>query len=137
VKEEAPVPYPFLSDEWLDEVQKLTAEAGDGLLPSALELNLVVTGTPSGDKELHVSSGAFAQGLIDGCPTKLTIPYTVAKSMFVDGNQAAAMQAFMGGQIRVEGDMSRLMAMQGQMSAGPSAAADAMQAKLREITSDA
>jgi hypothetical protein len=131
------VPYPFLSDEWLDEVQKLTAEAGDGVLPSALELNLVVTGTPSGDKELHVASGAFASGLLDNCPTKLTIPYTVAKSMFVDGNQAAAMQAFMGGQIRVEGDMSRLMAMQGQMGAGPSAAGDALQAKLREITSDA
>lgn len=128
------MPYPFLSDEWLEEVQKLTAEAGDGILPSGLELNMVVSGSPSGDKELHVANGAFASGLLDNCPTKLTVPYTVAKSMFIDGNQQAAMQAFMGGQIKVEGDMSRLMSM--GMGAPP-AGADALQQKLRDITSDA
>ena len=34
--------------------------------------------------------------------------------MFIEGNQQAAMQAFMSGQIKVEGDMTKLMAMQGQ-----------------------
>ena len=32
--------------------------------------------------------------------------------MFVKGDQSAAMQAFMGGKIKVEGDMTKLMAMQ-------------------------
>jgi len=56
----------------------------------------------------------------------------VARQMFVEGNQQAAMQAFMGGQIKVEGDMTKLMAMQN--SGGDPAAAAAMQAKLQEIT---
>ena len=53
--------------------------------------------------------------------------------MFIEGNQQAAMQAFMSGQIKVEGDMTKLMAMQG--GGGPSGGDD-LQAKMREITSD-
>jgi len=74
--------------------------------------------------------GTFAGGLIDGAPTKLTVPYSVARAMFVEGNQQAAMQAFMSGQIKVEGDMTKLMAMQGQNSGG----GEDMQKKLQEIT---
>src|SRR5687768_9783484 len=131
-----PVPYTFLSDEWLDAVQKLAAEAGSaGMMPDSVELNMVVTGGPEGDRELHVANGSFASGLLDNAPTKLTVPYEVAKSMFIKGDQAAAMQAFMSGQIKVEGDMTKLMAMQ---SSGGSGGADqaALQAKLLEITAD-
>jgi hypothetical protein len=129
------VPYTFLSDEWLEAVQKLAAEAGGGGFPDSVQLNMVVTGGPQGDRELHVANGTFASGLLEGAPTKLTVPYTVAKDMFVKGDQAAAMQAFMSGQIKVEGDMTKLMAMQGQ---APSGGADqaAIQAKLRELTAD-
>lgn len=129
------MPNPFLSDAWLDDVQQLAADAGKGLMPDTVQLNMVVTGSPEGDKELHVADGAFAKGLLDGAPTKITLPYEVARSMFVKGDQQAAMQAFMSGQIKVEGDMTKLMAMQGQ---GQASAADAaaLQAKLKEITSD-
>ena len=61
------------------------------------------------------------------------MPYAVARQMFVEGNQQAAMQAFMGGQIKVEGDMTKLMAMQG---GGGGGADPAVQAKLKEITAD-
>jgi hypothetical protein len=97
---------------------------------------MVVTGGPQGDRELHVADGAFGPGLRDGCPTKLTLPYAIAKDMFINGNQQAAMQAFMSGQIKVEGDMSKLMAMQGGGGAPGGAGGGAIQAKLREITSD-
>jgi putative sterol carrier protein len=130
------MPNPFLSDAWLDEVQVLAAEAGKGMMPSGMELNLVVTGTPEGDKELHVADGAFAKGLRTECPTKLTMPYDVAKGMFIKGDQQAAMQAFMSGQIKIEGDMSKLMAMQSQAPSMAGAGAEKVQAKLREITSD-
>ena len=30
------MPNPFLSDAWLDEVQKLAAEAGSGMMPDAI-----------------------------------------------------------------------------------------------------
>jgi len=124
--------YTFLSDEWLDEVAKLTANAGGGVMPDSVSLNLVVTGGPQGDRELHISGGTFASGLEDGAPTKLTLPYDVAKNMFIKGDQSAAMQAFMSGQIKVEGDMTKLMAM--QQSGGADSAA--LQEKLREITAE-
>ena len=121
--------YTFLSDEWLTEVQKLVDEAGGGSgFPDSITLNMVVTGGPEGDRELHVAGGKFQSGLTEA-PTKLTVPFDVAKKMFVDGDQSAAMQAFMSGQIKVEGDMSKLMAMQGQGGGDP-----ALQQKLQEIT---
>ena len=130
------MPNPFLSDAWLDEVQKLAADAGAGLTPPNVKINMVVTGGPQGDRELHVADGAFASGLLDGAPTKLTLPYKVARDMFVKGDQAAAMQAFMSGQIKIEGDMSKLMSLQSQAPNMAGAGAQAMQTKLREITSD-
>ena len=129
------MPNPFLSDAWLDEVKKIAEESGGGgMMPESAEINMVVTGGPEGDKELHVKGGQFNTGLIDA-PTKLTLPYDVAKDMFINGNQQAAMQAFMSGKIKVEGDMTKLMAMQGGAPADP-AAAEAMQKKIQEITSD-
>jgi hypothetical protein len=148
--------YTFLSDEWIDAVAKLAADAGGGLMPDSVSLNLVVIGGPHGDRELHIGDGTFTGGLKDTAPTKLTLPYDVAKNMFVKGDQSAAMAAFMSGQIKVEGDMTKLMAMQGgapdptqaevqekikeitklmamQSSGGPD---PAFQQKLREITSD-
>jgi len=125
--------FEFLSDEWFAEAKKIADEAGaDAGQAGDLTLNIVVTGGPSGDKEIHMANGEFAQGLVDGAPTKMTVPYEVAKSVFIEGNQQAGMQAFMQGQIKVEGDMSKLMAMQTQQ---PSAGAADLQAKLKEITS--
>ncbi len=123
----------FLSDAWFAEVEKLRAEAPEP--PAALKdlvLNIVVQGGPDGDREIHIAAGNFEQGLADGAPTKLSVPYDIAKSMFIDGNQQAAMQAFMSGQIKVEGDMSKLMAMQ---SAGsPSPEQTAFQEKIKALT---
>ena len=126
--------YTFLSDEWLAEVKKLADEAGGagGAMPAGVSLNLVVTGGPQGDRELHVADGVFGAGLLADAPTKLTVAYPVARAMFIEGNQQAAMQAFMSGQIKVEGDMTKLMAMQNQGGGGDQAAE--MQKKLQEIT---
>jgi putative sterol carrier protein len=127
------MPHPFLSDDWFAEVDKLRSEAPDP--PAALKdltVNIVVEGGPDGDKELHMTGGQFEQGLADAAPTKLKVPYDVAKGMFIDGNQQAAMQAFMSGQIKVEGDMSKLMAM--QTAGGPTAEQQAFQEKLKAIT---
>ena len=127
------MPSTFLSDAWFDEMEPLLAEAPEP--PAAMKdltINLVVTGGPDGDRELHMKGGQFERGLADAAPTKLTVPYDTAKGMFIDGNQQAAMQAFMSGQIKVEGDMSKLMAMQG--GGGPSPEQQAFQEKLKAIT---
>jgi len=59
------------------------------------------------------------------------VPFDVAKSTFIEGNQQAAMQAFMSGQIKIEGDMTKIMAMQ---AAPPNQAQQDLAAKLRDIT---
>jgi putative sterol carrier protein len=66
-----------------------------------------------------------------GASTKITVPYDTAKRLFIDGDQSAAMQAFMSGQIKVEGDMTKLMAMQ---TASPTAEQQAFQTKLADLT---
>lgn len=127
--------YAFLSDEWLEEVKKIAGDAAAGAGASDLKLNFTITGGPEGDKEMHVSGGmsaaAFGKGHLADAPTKIVVPYDVAKKMIVEGDQQAAMQAFMQGQIKVEGDMSRLMAMQAQP---PQGADPAIQQKLKDIT---
>ena len=123
----------FLSDDWFSAVEGLRDEMPDPPAAMAdLKVNIVVAGGPEGDREVHMAGGQFEQGLADGASVKLTVPYDVARSMFIEGNQQAAMQAFMSGQIKVEGDMTKLMAMQ---SAGaPSPEQQALQAKLQALT---
>jgi SCP-2 sterol transfer family len=127
------MPHVFLSDDWFDAVDGLRDEMPEP--PAAikdLKLNIVVAGGPDGDREIHMAAGQFERGLTEGAPTKLTVPYDVAKAMFIDGNQATAMQAFMSGQIKVEGDMTKLMAM--QSAGGPTAEQQAVQAKIQALT---
>ena len=127
------MPHVFLSDDWFDAVEGLRDEMPEP--PAALKdlvINIVVAGGPDGDREIHMTGGQFERGLAEGAPTKLTVPFDVAKSMFIDGNQQAGMQAFMSGQIKVEGDMSRLMAM--QAAGGPTPEQIALQEKLKALT---
>jgi hypothetical protein len=127
------MPHVFLSDDWFDAVEGLRDEMPEP--PAALKdlvINIVVAGGPDGDREIHMAGGQFERGLAEGAPTKLTVPFDVAKSMFIDGNQQAGMQAFMSGQIKVEGDMSRLMAM--QAAGGPTPEQIALQEKLKALT---
>ncbi len=125
--------YPFLSDEWMDAVDALRAEAPEP--PAALKdlvINLLVVESPFGDREGHLQGGVLERGFVDGAPTKLTVPYDVAKALFIDNDPQAAMQAFMAGKIKVEGDMTKIMAM--QAAGAPSEEQQAFQKKLRDLT---
>jgi SCP-2 sterol transfer family protein len=130
------MPHPFLSDEWFAEVEKIRGEVSDDIVPAgatSITLNVVVTDTPGGDRDLHIQGGNYGVGHVDGAPTKATIPYDVARQLLVDGNPQAAMQAFMSGQLRIEGDMSQLMMMQSSILA-PNERQLALQERLRAIT---
>jgi hypothetical protein len=129
------MPEKFLSAAWLDEVEKLKDEAPAPSGPTAdLVLNITVTGAPDGEVEAHLNKGVFERGHAADAPTGITVPYDVAKEVFVNGNQAAAMQAFMAGQIKVEGDMTKLMALQAAGPAGATAEQAEFQKKLQAIT---
>ena len=65
-------------------------------------------------------------------PTKLVIPFDTARAMLIDQNQQAVMSAFMSGQIRVEGDMAKLMQM--QMAGPPSPEAQKVSQLIKEMT---
>jgi len=129
------MPHSFLSDDWFTAAKQIRDEAGDISPPGGDEitLNVTVTGAPDGDMELHLADGKFDRGHVPDAPTKATVPYAVARQLFVDGDQQAAMQAFMGGQLKVEGDISKLMMMQSAALA-PNPAQLELQRKLREIT---
>jgi putative sterol carrier protein len=51
-------------------------------------------------------------GSLEGADLTITTEYEIARSVFVDQDPTASMQAFMSGRIKVEGDITRLMAMQ-------------------------
>jgi hypothetical protein len=129
--------YPFLSDAWFDAVETLRDKA-----PTAPEevadvaVNMVVTGGPDGDRALHFAEGRFDRGLVDGAPTTVTMPHRVARSMLVDLDPEVAITAFVTGEIRVEGDLTRLMEL--QQSAGamltPTIEQLAFIGQLRELT---
>lgn len=108
------MPYQFLSDEWFQEVDKLIAGAGDLQIPPAMkavEVNVTVT-SPAGNTELFMKDGLFTRGHQASAPTKLTISSELARKIFVDGDAAAGVAAFLEGKMQVEGDLAKLVAMQ-------------------------
>lgn len=124
--------HPFLTEPWFDAVEELRSEQPEAPAPLAdALLNITVTGGPDDDIDVHFAGGVFERGHIDGAPTKLTVPYDTAKKLFIDGDQSAAMQAFMSGQIKVEGDMTKVLALQ---TVTPTAEQQAFHAKLAELT---
>lgn len=131
--------YPFLSDEWLEEARRIREEfAGSGGgVPHKVRMNLVVTEVPFGegsvDAHMDTTEGQMQLdvGHIDPADLKVTVDYLTAKSILVEGNPQAGMQAFMQGKIRVEGDMSKLMALQ---TTAPDASAQQLAQRLKEIT---
>jgi len=113
--------YPFLSDEWMDEAKKIREEFRGKTPPAAhvVKMNQVITEVPFGEGTINAhmdtSSGEMEMdtGHIDGADLTVTLDYATAKAIFVEGNPQAGMQAFMAGKIKVQGDMTKLMAMQG------------------------
>jgi hypothetical protein len=123
----------------MDEAKKIREEyrGKGGAAGPSIKMNQIITDVPFGEGtiEAHMdsSSGEMEMDLghIDDAEVKITIPYTVAKAIFVENNPQAGMQAFMAGQIKVEGDMTKLMSMQG---GAPDATATEIAGKIAEIT---
>lgn len=100
----------FLSDAWFDAVEAL-GPPPEAVGPDPGPINIVVTKADADDIQITLADGAMSRGLTEGAPTTITTPYEVAKNLFIKRDQQAGMQAFMSGQIKVQGDMTKLMAM--------------------------
>jgi hypothetical protein len=115
-----PGAHPFLSPEWIEAARAIREELRGKVTttPPPFRMNQVVTGVPFGDGTINAhtdtTSGELSMelGHIEGAEVTVTLPYDTARAILVDGDQQAAMQAFMQGQIKVEGDMTKLMALQ-------------------------
>ena len=117
------MPFPFLSDEWWDAARAIREKYADRAadVPISVRMNQVITESPLGDEDhklfVDTSSGHFVMepGELDAPDVTLTVDYATAKAIIVDQDPAAAMQAFMAGKIKVQGDMMKVMAMQTSM----------------------
>lgn len=112
--------YPFLSDEWMSAAREIREKYADqAAKPTAsIRMNQVVTDVPFGDGTvksfLDTSSGEIVMDLgeLETADVTVTTDYATARAVFVDQDQAASMQAFMSGKIKVQGDMMKMMQMQ-------------------------
>lgn len=110
----------FLSDEWMTAAKAIRAKYA-GQTPKvtiSIRMNQVITDVPFGDGTvksfLDTSSGEVVMDLgeLETPDLTVTTDWDTARKVFVDQDQAAGMQAFMGGKIKVQGDMMKMMAMQ-------------------------
>ena len=112
--------HPFLSEEWMAEAKAIREKYADQVpaVTAVIRINQVVTDVPFGDGEVRsfidTSDGAMSMeiGELPDADATITTDYDTAKALFVDQDQAATMQAFMSGKIKVQGDMMKIMSMQ-------------------------
>jgi putative sterol carrier protein len=117
------MPFPFLSAEWMEAAKAIRDKYADQSAPItvSVRMNQIITDTPFGDDDIRLyldtSSGTLEmeRGELETPDLTLTTDYDTAKTIFVDQDQAAGMQAFLAGKIKVQGDMMKMMAMQTSM----------------------
>jgi len=135
--------YQFLSDEWLEESRRIREEYKDRApaVTVPVRMNQVINEVPFGDGIIHAyvdtSAGILdiEVGHLDRPDLTVTLSYETAKAILVDGDAAQAMNAFMSGRIKVDGDITKLIALQSAGSdAGSNPAAAEVVRRIQEIT---
>jgi hypothetical protein len=124
----------FLSEPWFDEVAKLMASAGDLNLPAPMrnvKVNVTIKRAAGADVPAFVQDGVVARGHRDGADATITLDEALARKLFVEADAAAGVQAFLEGQLTVEGDLAKVVAMQ---TAEPSAEQKALAKRIAAIT---
>lgn len=110
----------FLSDDWMAAAKAVREKYADqaAKVTTIVRMNQTITDVPFGEGTLSVfldtSSGdvVLELGALDAPDLTVTTDYDTARKIFVDQDQAAGMQAFMAGKIKVQGDMMKMMALQ-------------------------
>lgn len=118
--------FSFLSPEWIDKAREIRQAHKDDVnnLPLAIRMNQIVTNIPFDTDELKTyidtSQGILdiELGEIENPDVSVVLDYETAKAIFVDLNGQAAIQAFMSGKIKVTGDLTKLMTLQGSIAPG-------------------
>jgi len=118
--------FPFLSSDWMDAARAIREKYADQAtqITTVIRMNQVITDVPDdvhGESTirsyLDTSSGSaeLELGELETADLTITTAYATARALFVEQDQAAGMQAFMAGKIKVQGDMMKMMQMQTAM----------------------
>ncbi len=136
--------YPFLSDEWIAEARRIREEfrgsGPDQPVANPVRMNQVITDVPfgSGNLDAHIdtTSGELEidAGHLEEPDVTVTLDYETAKAVFVDGTMETAMQAFMAGKVRVQGDLPKLIAAVQQQATPLTPEAGEIARRIKEIT---
>lgn len=135
--------YPFLSAEWIEAARALREEYSEQIPESPVEakVNVIVTDIPHGDEstlngKIDTSSGQtiIDHGHLEDPELTVTVDYDTAKAAFVTRDQQEVMAAFLGGKILVDGDVSKLLALQSGPTTDIDPIALEMYRKLDELT---
>jgi putative sterol carrier protein len=113
----------FLSDEWMSAAREIRSRYQDETMnvPVGVRMNQIITGVPFGEGIVKTytdtSSGVLDidLGHLESADVTVTTDYATARNIFVEQDPNFTMQAFMSGKIKVEGDMLKMMALQGSM----------------------
>jgi putative sterol carrier protein len=139
--EGAEMTHPFLSDEWMTAAKAIREKYADqaSKVTTSIRMNQVVTDVPFGEgtvkSYLDTSSGNVDMelGELDNPDLTVTTDWETARKIFVDQDQAAGMQAFMTGKVKIQGDMMKMMAM--QTAAPEDEIAKKIATEIKDITS--
>lgn len=130
----------FLSEEWMVAAREIRAlyQNDSVKIPVGVRMNQIITGVPFGEGTVatytDTTSGSLDidLGHLETVDVTVTTDYTTARNIFVEQDPNFTMQAFMSGKIKVEGDMLKMMALQGAMPQDETAKAIA--AEIKSIT---
>lgn len=103
----------FLSQAWFDTVNALNAQAGELNLPPAIA-NLIINVSIEQDNPtpLHLNAGKVEQGHHAQAVSTIKITKDALDEIIQSKDPNLAVEAFMMGKIRIDGDMSAVMSLQ-------------------------
>jgi hypothetical protein len=134
--------YAFLSDEWVEEARKIRAEFKNRAeIPVSVRMNQIIEDVPFGNGTIkaHLDTSAgdleIETGHLESPDLTITVGYDTAKAILVNGDAQAAMQAFLNGRIKVDGDITKMIALQNAgLGANSDPAAIEMAKRLQAMT---
>lgn len=126
------ITFNFLTQSWFDAVARLNQEVGElNLPPNLAELTINVTVKSENPTLLHLQAGKINQHHIQNADATIYIDQDTLNQIIHDNSVDTALEAFMTGKIFIEGDMSKVMALQ---SARPSQEQKALYKQIKEMT---
>jgi putative sterol carrier protein len=133
----------FLSTEWMDAARAIREKYADQVpeIDAVIKINLSIIDVPFDDNtvdayfDTSLGKLQLELGELEEPDATISTDYETARALFVDQDQTVAMQAFMAGKIKVQGDMMKMMAMQTAIPSNEFT--DTIAAEIKSITASA